>query len=332
MALLASDKAWNTQAVRPSERFAYWQDAINGVLAPRELQSASRQNFSGALLAYSLGGVSMTHGICSPLIVNRRRADIARSTKSAYYLVCPLQGALEANQSGRTATVGPGECTVVFTGEPFRLEFKHKSNALTAQLPHELIYNRVESIADRTAINLSSKTVTGKALAAFIQSLPQNRMRAQPQQARTLSQILVNLTEATLRELDDPSELGSCSSRRITGEAISDFIASHLKDPLLSPMRAARVFAVSERTIHAAMQEFGESFMAHVRQRRIDAIATELRTREASMRRISDIVFDWGFNDLSVANRAFRLHFGKSPRDYRDQAQQDMVTGGNAQK
>lgn len=330
MTSLTCDRAWNTSGVRPSERFSYWSEAINGVLAPRQLKSTSRQDFSGTLLAYSVGSISMTHGDCSPLTVTRSYAEISRGAANFFYLVCPLQGSLVANQLGRMALVAPNQCVLIFTEEPFSLDFRHTANALTAQIPYELIFNRVPQVLDLTCVNLCGDTASGAALSSHMSALPHNRLRESPPHAAIMSRILLDLIEITLRELSDPIAGEDRAGRRVGAETVSNFIAAHIRDPLLSPARAARALAVSERSIHLAMQHTGESFMSHVRSRRLMAVAAELEADASRERRISDIAFEWGFNDLSVLNRLFRARFGMPPSAYRRQSAIRISYAGEA--
>lgn len=317
MTAVSRDRTWTTTGIRPNERFSYWSDAINDVLAPRMLRSASPQDFIGTLLAYSVGPISMTHGNCSPLTVSRGRADISRTQANVFYLVCPLQGTLIASQRGRTTVVNAGECTLIFTEEPFHLDFRHKADALTAQIPHEMLFGRLPELMDLTCINLCSNTATGRTLSAHMSGLLYNRLRDSKPHAAMLSRVLLDLIEITLRELSDPAAENILPLRRLGPDMVANFIAANIKDPLLSPSRAARALAVSERSIHLAMRETGESFMSHVRARRLEAVAAELGSAEMRARRIADIAFEWGFNDLSVLNRAFRSRFGMSPSAYR---------------
>ncbi|WP_323032435.1 helix-turn-helix domain-containing protein [Paracoccus sp. (in: a-proteobacteria)] len=317
----ACDRVWNTASVAPRERFSYWQNAINGVLSPRSLKIASDQDFRGTLRAYSLGALSMTHGICSPIIVERTPADVALHTANYYYLVCPQQNEIFVRQRKRSATVVKGECALLYTQEPFYLESRHTSNVLAAQIPQDMIFNRISNVSDMTAINLSRETATGHALSAYLQSLPANRLRESALNLEALSGILLDLVEISLREIRNANKAVEVTERRVRGRTVRNFIMSHLNDPLLSPKRAALALGVSERSVHLAMKDIGQSFMTYVRESRLETIARKLEEPGNEEVRISDIAFDLGFNDLSSLHRSFRARYGMTPFQYRRQHQ-----------
>jgi AraC-like DNA-binding protein len=54
-----------------------------------------------------------------------------------------------------------------------------------------------------------------------------------------------------------------------------------------------------------------------VRENRLDGCAIALRDRNQRAFNISDIAYNWGFNDLSHFNKAFRVRFNMTPREWR---------------
>ena len=65
------------------------------------------------------------------------------------------------------------------------------------------------------------------------------------------------------------------------------------------------------------VRAFPPAFAAARTSSKVLGRAADLLAR-VSERRISDIAFDCGFNDLSYFNRAFRKRFGATPSELRD--------------
>ena len=77
----------------------------------------------------------------------------------------------------------------------------------------------------------------------------------------------------------------------------------------------ARAARLSERYVNELLYEAGASFTQRLNELRLRK-AAELLARD-SERRISDVAFDCGFNDLSYFNRRFRRRYGATPVQFR---------------
>ena len=80
-------------------------------------------------------------------------------------------------------------------------------------------------------------------------------------------------------------------------------------EPDFSAQKLAAAAGLSERYVNELLHEAGASFTLRLNER-LRKAAGLLAHAE---RRISDIAFDCGFNDLSYFNRCFRRRFGLTP-------------------
>jgi AraC family transcriptional regulator len=92
------------------------------------------------------------------------------------------------------------------------------------------------------------------------------------------------------------------------------FVHAHLESPL-STERLAGVARLSVYAFHRAFRAaFGETPAAYVRRLRLERAAWRLQLHGDS---ILAIALDCGFGDHETFSRAFRRHYGLSPRDWR---------------
>lgn len=313
---LACDTRWVTDSLPVRERFSYWSEAVIGVLTPLSLQDRSDGEFKGTLIAYPVDTLSVAHGICPPHSVDRTRMNLANSKAEFVYLVCPRKGGLVARQFGRTAHVGPNQCVLLTGEERFTMDFVRDMDSLTVQIPHRLISSRMPTIRDACAIELTGKAATSTALAALVHALPNNPLRARAVLQHSLAQVLINLLELSAKEALGESGEKRLRLKRIRSDDVLAFIETHLTDPLLTPQRASTALGVSERSIYVAMEEIGESFMTCARRKRLEKITAAFSSSTNTDQRIADIVFEWGFNDLSTFHRAFRRTYDLTPKEY----------------
>jgi AraC-like DNA-binding protein len=109
---------------------------------------------------------------------------------------------------------------------------------------------------------------------------------------------------------------------------VRHFVDQHLADPELKPATVAWALGLSPRYVNKLLQAEGTSLGRLIRHRRLERIAAALRDPALAARDISSIVLAHGFHDPSHASKAFRQHYGMSPRDYRHECAPFLLQQG----
>ena len=99
--------------------------------------------------------------------------------------------------------------------------------------------------------------------------------------------------------------------RAVRLEALLRAMQGHFAEPDFSAQKLAKLAGLSERYVHELLYEAGAGFTARLLELRLRKAAELLAKPEP--RRISEIAFACGFNDLSYFNRCFRRRFGLTP-------------------
>ena len=99
--------------------------------------------------------------------------------------------------------------------------------------------------------------------------------------------------------------------RAVRLKAVLMILEKRFAEPDFSAQKLAAAAGLSERYVNELLFEAGASFTLRLNELRLRK-AADLLARQAD-RRISDIAFDCGFNDLSYFNRCFRRRFGLTP-------------------
>jgi AraC-like DNA-binding protein len=105
--------------------------------------------------------------------------------------------------------------------------------------------------------------------------------------------------------------------RAATFERVLQSIEMRLSDPNLSIHQIAAEHGISSRYLQKLFESHGESFGQHVKLRRLERCRLDLGSPLHAQRTISEILYQWGFNDSATFSRAFRDRYGVSPREYR---------------
>jgi AraC-like DNA-binding protein len=99
--------------------------------------------------------------------------------------------------------------------------------------------------------------------------------------------------------------------RAVRLKAVLMILEKRFAQPDFSAQKLAAAAGLSERYVNELLYEAGASFTLRLLELRLRKAADLLA--HAGERRISDIAFDCGFNDLSYFNRCFRRRFGLTP-------------------
>jgi len=104
-------------------------------------------------------------------------------------------------------------------------------------------------------------------------------------------------------------------------DRIVGYIDRHLGDNDLGPKRIADEFDISLRWVHRVFNQGDESIARYIRERRVDAIAHQLRTEKRWVR-VGDLAFRFGFAGRDQLTRAFKQRYGMTVNDYLELAMQ----------
>ena len=104
-------------------------------------------------------------------------------------------------------------------------------------------------------------------------------------------------------------------------EQVRGFIESHLHDPRLTPTSAAEALRMSPRYLHQIFNDDAETLARYILRRRLEECARLLVDAGHDGRTVTEIAFQYGFNDASHFGRVFRERYGVTPRQYRERAE-----------
>lgn len=99
--------------------------------------------------------------------------------------------------------------------------------------------------------------------------------------------------------------------RAVRLQALLMILQKRFAEPDFSAQKLAAAAGLSERYVNELLYEAGASFHTRLTALRLRKAAEMLA--QANPRRVSDVAFECGFNDLSYFNRCFRRHFGLTP-------------------
>jgi AraC-like DNA-binding protein len=99
--------------------------------------------------------------------------------------------------------------------------------------------------------------------------------------------------------------------------AAKAFVLRNLTNPGLGEVAVARHVHISCTQLRRDFEVDGEPIASFIRRKRLEEALRLLTESPGASRKVIDIAFQCGFEDVTTFNRAFRRHFGFTPTEAR---------------
>jgi AraC-like DNA-binding protein len=231
---------------------------------------------------------------------------------AGWYLLCNRAGRCRVMQSGRRADLDAGECSLLRADVPWQVQFDQRNRMRVAvlrgaQMPRAFI----ERCAARHTREES----------ALLGGLIERSCALEPHAAAQIDAQVLQRAMIDLMLLARPLPSAPSDAVPASGRAspwwprIEAIVQRDLDDPELDAHAIARELRLSTRQVQSVAAQHGTTVSAHILEQRMQRAAQRLKHEPD--RRIADIAFHTGFNDLSHFCRSFRRRFGVGARQWR---------------
>ena len=298
------------------ERLRLWQDVLARLSLPSSRPLSPGGDITGSVTC-----------LVSPLGIEMARLDAGPQEISGRYLRQPdgiwlaqlLKGEAMLACDGGPIALGPGDIAY----GPVATD-----SALTLPVAFSLLYIRLPRLALHPRL-LGPMPVRIGVLprSSGIKQIFAGMLGA-------LADVLEELTAAHLRPLEMAisefligSVLGDVASNPVRAASsvrialfhrICQTIEAELGDPELNLTKVAKQQGISPRNMHKLFELGNQSFGQYLRVRRLERCRAALGSPLQAHLSISEICFNWGFNDAAHFSRAFREQYGTTPRAWRN--------------
>lgn len=226
-----------------------------------------------------------------------------------------MSGEAEVETRSGTHVLRAGELCLLSSAEVFskRLSANYQEQFLYLPVPTALALGRRAPVM-RQRLIVAQRNGLGALLADTVTSMARMRRELTAAQWTTALGAIFELTTGVFGEAE-PQKLASSSRQLQHGRALR-YIETHLGDPELSPRTIAAALGVSLRYVHGLF-EGGPSIGATMLASRLDRCRDALVDPAFRHKSVSEIAYQWGFNDAAHFSRTFKARFGVSPRALR---------------
>ena len=291
-------------------RLNYWNHAMDGVYPGMKITASPE--IAASWSQWSLGSVLLAEVQSQKALIQRcgAEAKCGQRTEALHFLV-PKRGSFIISQNGNSATVGPGDLTILSAKEPYQIAVSEGNESLVIDCPAgELAIEPAYPMAQC----LDGATPAVRMLCGFLRSLLHQGWSEAPEQedVEALGQALLKLVGRCLGlRPQDPS--AECAGVR---ERVLSFVTKNIADSGLRTAMIAQALSLSPRSVQTVFAAMATTPTAFILSKRL-AAAAEILERGDDFGNITDLAFDLGFNDSGYFARRFKMQFGVSPCEYR---------------
>lgn len=242
-----------------------------------------------------------------------------RQDSDYFWLTMMLDGHVEVSGGGKPALSAEDGDILYGRGEIAALHaFAGDNRSLIVKIPRSVLNLRMRTPLPEAIGKLAADQGASRVLGGMLRSVADTLVDATADQMRPVELGLPEFLLTGLLDNAPPRALGGAAGMRAALlERIFQTIEMRLSDPELNHQQVASEHGISPRYLQKLFESVDESFGHFVKLRRLERCRLDLRSPLHAQKSISDILFQWGFNDSASFSRAFREQYGVSPREYR---------------
>lgn len=305
--------AYATSSQHPADRAAYWRDTNTRFFGRLETQIDAVDDFEARMKVYDVGALKVFRIAGSAHRVRRSRPAEEPLSTDYYKLVMRASGRGSLEQCGRRVELAPGDWSLYDPRLPYTVVSQGATDLLVVLIPrHHLRSFRFDQLhasacADPRARGLYS------ICASFLGSMAEQIDSLPDTVGTSIADTVLGLVTATL-VADKEVEDGQRTLPAVMRLRVKQYINAHLADAELNIEMLAREMRCSKRYLHLAFEGEEATLDRYIWRTRLE------RCREMFLspgrQSAASIAYACGFNSYAHFCRAFKAHFGISPRDF----------------
>jgi AraC family transcriptional regulator, positive regulator of tynA and feaB len=307
----------STDVVPERERFEYWRELISSHLLSVNLDRDARGAFFGKMVSSDIGENRLVYVHSTSQHITRIARRTCQNHEDSFLLKYLIEGRGSTSQHGNFHDLVAGDLFLQDSRSCGELRLTGDFKVLTLSLSRKLVDRYFARPQYLCAVPLSvERSAAGCVARDLLQSIARNCMQMQGDGLETLVESLLQVVALAFGQspLQCPAATTSHSALMIR---IRNYIHAHLEDDEMSPKRIAAAHGISERYLNKLFEKEETTVSKWIWEQRLQASQRTLSLTEFSSRKINEIAYACGFNNMSHFSCSFKKRFGCTPRQYR---------------
>lgn len=299
-----------TESIDPYIRTDFYRSLFSTFL---DVSPVDQHPLYGSIHIRSANNWTLTHWQFGIQRCDRRQNLILQSDIEAYILILIVKGYFHRTTQKNSVRVEVGDLLLINTAQADSCISTGENTAI--YIPRDLLEKHMGHyrIPDETIFRAKqpmTQLITDYVLSLFNVSIDLPHEEIDPAFDALLSLLVVRLKNDNMQT---KQEINIVLKHRIL-----QFIDLNIKNPNLCVESLIYRFNVSRAHLYRAF-EADCGIATIIRNKRLDLIYLELNEHPISLRTLTEIAQDYGFDNYNQFLRAFRLRFGMSPSEAKNQ-------------
>lgn len=300
-----------------TDRTSVWAEHIASFFVALDFATDSERTFSGRMETVPAPRASATLIEASEHRVMRTPELIGKDKQSRYKIGLQLAGTGVLSQDNREAQLLPGDLVVYDTSRPYLLAYPREMASLVMLVTPQSLGISENQMRELTAVRLPSDSVLTQLVSPLLEQVARRpRLFGSGTQGRLASNA-VDLLATVFRTALDIRAVQREDEAELLKSRIMSFIEAHIRDPQLNAKMIADAHFMSVRSLYALFEDADLSVAQTIRAQRLEGAMRDLTDPAKLAMPIAGIAASWSFMDAANFARAFKAHFGLSPRQAR---------------
>lgn len=295
-------------------RLRGWRDALHAEVLEMDAVPLQRDGFFGSIERCTLRSILPHQAQGAPQKVTRSHAEIARSSRNAYYLISQPTLAWRVSHAGMTSMLQPGDSVLVDSREPYEFDFGQGLDDLSIELPIDWVEQWLPEPSRLIGHPLRGDAGFGLALRGVKEALAPRRLVDRP---GTHDDLIEGQLGGLLSLLDDANGSSQSHPLQLAFERALQVMRARFMQPGLTAAEVAADAGLSVRTLHRAMAAQSHTYLPTLMALRVAAASAMLAEPRFRRLDVAEIGRRCGFSDASHFTRQFARQRGITPQVFR---------------
>lgn len=319
-----SEQWFSTDHFSKGDRTDAWQMALSSGYRNWQVNKRVAEDFTANMRQRDIGGIKLVECVCSPCAGIRSSQEIKRDDEPYLGIQLTTKGMEHFKVGAETFSFGAGDLVLWVSNQATEFIVTETLHKATLMIPLVQLTDRLPRDVRVRGSLVNTKTGLGAILFSHILSLKNQFAHLNEMDSACLKRATLELVSAALTQNLATPPRGLSQQYLST---IQSYILDHLQEDNLNVGRIAQANRISVRYLHMVFEQTGKSVSSWIQEQRLERCRDALLDPLYKTRQVSEIAYQWGFNDPSHFSRAFKLHFGRSPKQYRTLPEKPSMTG-----
>ena len=312
---------FSTRQVRQHQRAEWYSHHFSSTFFPMRAWAVDDQPFSIDMSIHSVRDINISFNTVSAHRAASTRAQTSNAN-DAVMLGLKLSGnPSRVNYNGEGAAFDAGHALLFRTTGAVDYHIPSDGTSIYMQLAPQTLRQIAPKLDLKGCRQIEGNLSARRLLLSYLQTL-RSETTISNDIAHVIHTHLIDLAALTIGTTPDMEHLalgrGAMAARL---KVAREFIRDNLLDPQLDDELVARHLGVSPRYVRKLFEQAGiGGCAAYIKLQRLERARRMLTSPLYLDRKIIDIAFQCGFDDISTFNRRFRAAFGATPSDVRQLA------------